>query len=183
MISSIAAGRDSEIQPAYFAIFMGANSCPPIWGAFFFYLLFKRIKWEGCHGISPPARDPDFSSPHFLHFYSPLIHFDSSPRWVVSHRRTIFGHFLLAASPPLTPPLLAPPPARPSFWQSSSGMGRLSWQLTWRGGHRGRRPVAGTCVGSHRRANTGRHNAHKHTEALGRWAKWLCDSVVSILQK
>lgn len=158
---------------------MAANSCPLVWGAvFFFFFLLKRMKWEGCHGTTPLAQNPDFSSPHSLRFYSPLIHFDSSPRWVVSHRRTICGHFLLAASP-----LLAPPLARPSFWQSGSRLGRLGWQLTWRGGRRGRRPEAGTCVGSHRRANTGGHNAHKHTEALGRWPKWLCDSVVSILQQ
>lgn len=140
----------------------------------FFLSYLKRIKREGCHGTSRLARDPDFSPPHSVHFYSPLIHFDSSPRWVASHSRTIFGHFLL-----FTSPLLAHPVPRPLFWQCGCRFGWLGWQLTQGGGHWGRRPEAATCIDSHRRANTG--GQHKHRETLGRWAKWPSDSVVSIL--
>lgn len=75
---------------------------------FFFLVLLERMKWEGCHGTSQLAPHPDFSPPQTLHFYSPLIHFESSPSWVASHRHTIFGLFLLQSSSLLAPPLLCP---------------------------------------------------------------------------
>lgn len=100
--------------------------------------------------MEPPlAQDPDFSPPDSLHFYSPLIHFDSLPGWKLSLSLTIFGHFLSPFFSSLN--LLG------CVLRLTSGSKTSSPNLTAHlgGGHRGRRPVAGPFVGSRRNKHPG----------------------------
>lgn len=164
-------GRNSEIQPAYFAIFIAANCCPPVWGAVsFFSFLFTedevgRLPWN-----LPTGSGSRLLSSTFCPFL-----FSSDSFWLLAQMGCLAQthHFW---------PFPALLPASPCTSSAASFVLTVQPQIgpTYLTAHRGRWPL-GSAPWSchlHRLTQESKHwlttQTQGHSGQVGKVAFWRC---------